>query len=130
MPYQNYPDGLYLIKQKSTNKPGVEHYGILDIGNISNIPTSNSDPIVIHQTPPHIKFVSLSGTGKWHVLGKITDEKIALSRIREAYKNPAYDLFGHNCEHFARFVALGKRESTQLQTASIGLIFTGLCLLD
>ena len=37
-----------------------------------------------------------------------------------------YDLFGNNCEHFARYVALGNRESTQVQGA---VVLTGLAAL-
>jgi len=32
VPYQGFPDGLYLVMQRSVGK-GIDHYGILDIGN-------------------------------------------------------------------------------------------------
>ncbi|MDR1789540.1 MAG: lecithin retinol acyltransferase family protein [Opitutaceae bacterium] len=35
----------------------------------------------------------------------------AKERIIEASKNPKYDLFGNNCEHFAKYVAFDKKES-------------------
>jgi hypothetical protein len=117
MPCQGYPDGLYLVKQKSPNK-GVDHYGIVDIGNRSHIQNSFgffSRPTVIHQAPPKLRADWFETTGMWTVLGKITDETMARQRLKEAAANPAYDLFGNNCEHFARFIATGKRESTQLQ---------------
>lgn len=119
MPYQGYPDGLYLVKQKSETK-GVEHYGILDIGNRRQDPNFwDGRPVVIHQVFPTLRADLFERTGQWAVLGRITDETMAFERMREAAKNPKYDLFGNNCEHFARFVATGRRESLQLQGAAI-----------
>lgn len=124
MPYQGFENGLYIARQKSQNKPGISHYGIIDIGNRIRYPNADGvNPIVIHQTPPQLRIDWLRGTGKWELLGRITDEKMACARIQEAAKNPAYDLFGNNCEHFARFIATGKKESKQIQTvATIGLV--------
>lgn len=117
MPYQQLNDGLYLVRQKSAEK-GVDHYGILDVGNRINHPqVIPIQPVVIHQRPPRIQADWLQNTGEWAVLGKITDEADAISRMHKAAENPNYDLFGHNCEHFARYVATGKRESTQVQVA-------------
>jgi len=93
----------------------VDHYGILDVGNRLNLPNVGWQPVVIHQTPPEIRLDRLEDTGNWKVLGKITDEPDAIARINKAVKNNAYDLFGNNCEHFARYIATGRRESTQLQ---------------
>ena len=119
MPYQQYPDGLYLLKQKSEAK-GVEHYGILDIGNRINHPqVDGRHPVVIHQTPPSIKLDWLQNTGAWSVLGRIADENDARARMNAAFQDPTYNLFGHNCEHFARYVATGRHESTQLQAVGI-----------
>ncbi len=127
VPYQNIEDGLYLLMQKSIDK-GIDHYGILDIGNRLNIEAVrfSSQPVVIHQTPPSIQVHWLQDTGTWNILGKITDEPMAIGRIIEASKNPLYNLFGNNCEHFARFVATGVRESRQVQAA---VFITGLAAL-
>ena len=117
MPYQNLTDGLYLLKQKSVDK-GVDHYGILDIGNRLQISQADgTHPVVIHQTPPSIRLDWLQNTGTWQVLGSITDEAMAMNRIKLAAQDSQYDLFGNNCEHFARFVATGVRESTQIKAA-------------
>lgn len=119
MPYQGYPDGLYLVKQKSPEK-GVDHYGILDIGNRVQHPgVDGINPVVIHQAPPSLRVDWFQNTGLWEVLGRVTDEPMARQRLHNAAAMPNYDLFGNNCEHFARFVATGKRESTQLQAAGV-----------
>jgi len=118
MPYQNLSDGLYLLRQKSQAK-GVDHYGILDVGNRLAHPSvaPGMQPVVLHQTPPQIQVNWLQDTGTWDVLAKITDEKDALERLKRAASDPQYNLFGHNCEHFARYVATGKKESRQVQAA-------------
>jgi len=128
MPYQEYSDGLYLVMQNSQEK-GVNHYGILDIGNrIQHPEVNNTHPVVIHQTPPKIQLSWLQDTGLWNILGKITDEAMAIERIKQASQSPNYSLFGHNCEHFARYVATGKKESTQIQAAVVIAGFAALTL--
>ena len=127
MPYQRLCDGLYLLRQWSTAK-GVWHFGILDVGNrIKNTHvTHGSQPIVIHQTPPTLRLERLSETGKWELLGRIADQKLALLRIEEAAKKPTYDLFANNCQHFATYVATGVRQSHQVQ---IAMAFLGIATL-
>jgi hypothetical protein len=123
--------GLYLMMQKTQMKGVlVDHYGILDVGNRLNLPNAGYRPLVIHQTPPQIRLDRLEDTGEWKVLGKITDEHDAISRINKALENNAYDLFGNNCEHFARYVATGRRESMQLQAIGllVGLLATVIIL--
>lgn len=128
MPYQGYHDGLYLLRQRSGSK-GVDHYGVLDVGNrLGYLKPFLSGPLVIHQTPPQVRVDPLETTGRWEVLGWITDEAGALERIKAALQAPRYDLFGNNCEHFARYVAVGKRESPQLQGAVAFIGVVGLII--
>lgn len=127
MPYNIRKAGLYLLRQKTQMKGVlVDHYGILDVGNRLNLPNVGWQPLVIHQTPPQIRLDRLEDTGDWKILGTITDEPNAISRINKAVENSTYDLFGNNCEHFARYVATGRRESTQLQAIAL---FAGLIAL-
>lgn len=134
MPYQDVPDGLYLAKQKSIIKPGlIDHYGVIDIGNILTHPQGNLImPIVIHQAFPSIRVDWLCNTGIWAEIYKVNDSQVSevKERIKEALKNPKYDLFGNNCEHFARYVTTGIKESKQLQSAvavaAIGAIIYSL----
>lgn len=127
MPYQGLPDGLYLAKQKSRIKPDlIEHYGVIDIGNILNHPQGNKKmPIVIHQALPCIRVDWLINTGCWKIIGKVKDNEITnvKKRIQRAIRNPKYNLFGNNCEHFARYVTTGIKESKQLQ-ATVGIVIT------
>lgn len=121
MPYQGYPDGLYLAVRRSPEK-AVDHYGIIDIGNRFRLAGADGiNPVVVHQRPPAIaaEWLQHAGPGDWRILGKIGDEGYAIERLKQAVANPAYDLFGNNCEHFARFIATGVRQSTQLQAAGI-----------
>lgn len=119
MPHAGQPDGLYLIRQESPSK-GVTHYGILDVGNRLRTPgLLPYGPVVIHQVPPAIRCDWLSATGEWLIVGHIADEQAALGRLRAALAKPAYHLTANNCEHFARFVAYGRKESTQVQGAAL-----------
>ena len=125
-------DGLYLIKQKCQVKGVlVDHFGILDIGNRLRLPVEGKSPVVIHQTPPRIRTDWLANMGKWELMNQITDEPNAMVRIKKALENDMYDLFGNNCEHFARYVATGFKESKQLQTAvlMVGLLATTIVLV-
>ncbi len=128
MPYQNLADGLHLLRQRSQSKEGVYHYGVLDVGNrLRRHPALPylQHPVVIHQTPPTIQANWLRDTGMWDHLGFVeyAEEANAVSRIMQALQDPLYDLFGNNCEHFARFVTTGRRESTQVNN------FVGIVLL-
>ncbi len=134
MPYQGFPDGLYLVKQKSNIKPNlIDHYGVIDIGNTLSHPQGNPYmSIVIHQAIPAIRVDWLSSTtGTWDVMGKVLDDQIlnAKKRIHEALRNPLYDLFGNNCEHFARYVTTGLKESKQLQNA-VAVVALGSLLIS
>lgn len=133
MPYQEFQDGLYLAKQKSHIKPDlIDHYGVIDIGNILNHPQGNPDmPMVIHQALPSIRIDWLVNTGTWQIIGKVKDSELASAkmRIQKAIENPNYDLFGNNCEQFARYVTTGVKESKQLQTAAGIMALTALVIL-
>jgi len=116
-------NGLYLLTQHSVEK-GVDHFGVLDVGNRLRISEVDGlHPVVLHQTPPRIQWTYLEGTGSWHNYGRIVDETSAIARIHLALQTPEYNLFSNNCEHFGRLVATGKRESLQLRG---GLVFAGL----
>jgi hypothetical protein len=127
MPFKDLPDGLFLVRQRSTTKL-VDHYGILDVGNRTQHPQvwPGSQPTVVHQYPAGLRIDWLQHTGAWDVLGQVFDEPYARERLRLAASNAKYDLFGNNCEHFARFVTTGKKESTQVQA---GLFVAGLVAL-
>ncbi len=128
MPFKNYSDGLYLLKQSSEkNGIAIEHYGVLDIGNVlGHSQHDGSHPVVIHQTPPRIRIDWLQDTGNWHVIGKVFDLISAKQRLREAFKKPSYDLFGNNCEHFARFITQNQYTSNQLVCGLAGVTTAGV----
>ena len=131
MPYQGLNDGLYLASQPAEkNGVRIEHFGVLDVGNtLQHSQANDSHPIVIHQTPPYIRADWLANTGRWNVLGRVTDVQGATCRLREAFDNPQYDLFGNNCEHFARFVTEGARRSDQIFWAGAGVVAIGTLAL-
>jgi len=127
MPYKDLSDGLYLVSQGS-EKDGVAitHFGVLDVGNILRHTASDgTHPLVIHQTPPRVRVDWLANTGNWSVMGRVTDVAGAMERLKATFSNPEYDLFGNNCEHFARFVTEGSRKSDQIFWAGVGVVAVG-----
>lgn len=108
--------GLYLVKRKGTEK-GVDHYGILDIGNRTRNPhVQGGLPFVVHLMPAGFQADWLRPTDTWIVVEKVLDENNAAERLNEAWSRPEYNLLVNNCEHFARYVATGISESKQVQT--------------
>jgi hypothetical protein len=103
--------GLYLIKTQLPTKPG-EHYAILDVGNVFARQGITS-PVLYQLSPTGVIMTSV--TTALTVLEKIEDERGAAKRFAEGLTNPRYSLFLNNCEHFARYVASGVRESSQAQ---------------
>lgn len=119
MPHLDLPHGLYWIFNDSPKK-GVKHHAILDVGNRLGYPdVSGWNPVIVHQTPPVICREPLGDPNGWHLVGRIADERGAIQRIVEACANPLYAFISNNCEHFARYVATGVRESKQVQGAGV-----------
>lgn len=117
MPYYGSETGLYLVIQKSAEK-GVDHYGILDRGNLAKNPHVHSfSAVVIHLMPPRLRVDWFQEADNWTSLGKIVDETGAIRRLQDALSRPNYNPLFNNCEHFARYVATGRHESTQVQAA-------------
>lgn len=127
MPAQGHSDGLYMVRRPA-DKLGW-HFGIAVIGNRFSLRNARpGHPMVFHQRPPRIALDRLEDTGPWFEVQRITDEWSAIQRINLAYQNPTYNLFGNNCEHFARYVATGKRESKQLQTVVLVVSLAALII--
>ena len=118
MAYVEVSEGLYLLKQRTADK-GVGHYGI-GVGSIDawKLGADPFHPVVVDLAPPSVR-VSRWEPGAWEVLERLPDQNAALERLAAAWRRSRYDLFENNCEHFARYVATGKRESRQLQGALV-----------
>jgi hypothetical protein len=118
--------GLFLVERRLANKPG-RHVGILDVGNTFQQQRLGWWSSVVYQYgPTGITFEDL--TAYWTTIKPITDVAGAVSRFREA-RLAAYDLVTNNCEHFARYVASGSRESKQVQAWGWVLGITAACLV-
>lgn len=127
MPYNNIDDGLYLAKQAGAVVKGypVTHYGIIDIGNVLECPQIDKiTPTVVHQTPPQVKLEYVSSKRPWEIIDRITDIVEAKKRIEKAVKNPKYDLFENNCEHFANYVAKANKSSGQIVIGAVATLGT------
>jgi Lecithin retinol acyltransferase len=127
-----YSDGIYLLNKPIENpfqKPG-RHYGILIKGQrfLEILGIHDRRPIVIHKTNNGI-YRDSAETYEWEILGQVPPHQItdAMRRMQLSLLSPLnYDLFINNCEHFARFVTTGKKESSQVQGVAV---IGGLVLL-
>lgn len=120
IPIGNLSPGLYWITQPAREK-GVIHHAILDVGCCVQWPARQvmDRATMFHQTPPSIRHEPIADTGFWSVHLRIGDEAAAIQRLAQACINPRYHVIGNNCEHFARYIATGVRESKQLQAFGV-----------
>ena len=126
MNLQHWPPGLYWIVQVSPMK-GVEHHAILDVGNRMRCQdVGRWQDMIVHQTPPAIRREPAAGTGHWNVLQRIADEGGSIRRLVAVCANPGYCVISNNCEHFARYIASGIRESHQLQRVGAVALVLGM----
>ena len=87
------------------------------------------EPKVIHKTDSGV-YADPYDAFNWKEIGKIPESDIPLAVLRTKLSiNDGYNLLSDNCEHFARFVTTGNKESTQVQTAGITGSLTALYFL-
>jgi hypothetical protein len=126
VPLEHLQPGLYWIVQHCDAK-GVDHHAILDVGNRMGYRDAGAgQAMIIHQTPPSIRREPFARTGYWTIEKRILDERSAVQRLIEACGRPEYHLVGNNCEHFARHIATGVRESQQVQIFGLISILLGV----
>lgn len=114
--------GLYRVKRASTASKSVQHAAVADVGNrLGLLPPREAvfnqrAVVIVHQTPPVLQYeVHPEGlSDEWTVEAPIPDETGARDRLEAAKANLKYNALGNNCEHFASFIADGKRASPQL----------------
>ncbi|MCW7497657.1 hypothetical protein ND860_14035 [Leptospira levettii] len=124
--------GLYLVKKPAEKFWGfVDHYAVMDVGNTSGLFSDvGQKPIVIEKMEGKGNvFGYLSG--EWTILGKVRDHQVfyATLRLIQALHDPTYNLFGNNCEQFARFIAEGRKTSEQVNSLGAFALFFGAVLL-
>lgn len=132
MSFIEVADGLYLgtrpAQGSGKNFPNVTHYGVIDIGNLfRNTSVKENFPVVYHKSPQSgliVEYINRDET--WTFKHPITDLEGARERLNEAAKNPAYRLFGDNCEHFANYVAWNRKVSVQSNALQL---FIGVAIL-
>ena len=126
--YQGISNGLYLCHRNARKLGFIKHHALLDLGNVLRNPKARgTHPIIYHQTIKGLRIEYL-GSETWMVdVGNpIVDLERARARILDARKNPKYDLFQNNCQHFVNRVAKGKNESEQLQVVGAIVVIGAL----
>lgn len=121
-----FVDGIFLVKRKSVKYTGVYHYGFVVSGkHLAYFDPSWKESKVIHKTNLGVHADTYL-VSDWEIVEKIRDNQIpfALFRTRLTLYD-RYNLLSDNCEHFARFVTTGKKESSQVQSP-VGLGILGV----
>lgn len=114
--------GLYVAYNMSTS---FTHKAVLDIGDVCNLAKETNNPstdrILIHMSSDNgveaLPFADYKGDWWWS--NKIYDIEEAKNRIKEYALNPQwreYHPTNNNCEHFANYVAYGRRYTSTVST--------------
>lgn len=140
MMHQAPQKGLYLARKWAGPMTPVFHWGIIDIGQClggMSLPAAARHTLVllegaeeapgtvVHRTPGELRYEPVSDLHRWKLLRRIEDEAGARARIAHALQDPAYNLVGNNCEHFARYIADGRKHSGQVMVGLMGLMGLG-----
>ena len=118
-----YSSGIYLVKTASETAPNlIDHFGVMIVGKyLKLLGYSDEIPLIFHliNTGPQVDWLEVFG--KPEVLGKVslTQELPAIKRLRFAFNNLNRWYFSNNCEHFARYITEGYKQSIQLQNAAV-----------
>lgn len=131
-----YSDGIYLVRTTSQLLPNVlHHFGVMIVGKLlRELDYSDDNPLVFHLTDGGFQVDWVEAFGKPEMLGKVDllSESQAIGRLGFASRNLNTWYVGNDCEHVARFVAEGYKQSTQLQNFGVlgGLALAFLLLRD
>lgn len=116
------PKGVYLAIRPAEKMGGlIDHYGVVEIGNVLGLVEYDVRYPIVYEKNVGEGLVANYADSRWKIVSKVDDQFLnqVRTRLNLSSQNPRYDLFGNNCEHFARFVVEGKSYSGQLQTAGV-----------
>lgn len=118
--------GIRLLKRPAPDKFNVDHYAVEVPAHLTWRLWKHIGSLIVELRPTGLVAVPIEQQTGWTATSTAENEIGATARLQEALvsANP-YDLFQNNCEHFARYVIMGKPESTQVKGA---LLFAGLLL--
>ena len=123
--------GIYRIRRAKLNGLG-SHYGVVSVGVLR---PGQVDVIDLDKKKGIRHYDSIKEWAhgrRWRLKDRVPDDRLfeAIERMREAiHRNEGYDLLSNNCEHFASWVVVGKRQSGQVTVgllAAAGALLVGL----
>jgi hypothetical protein len=107
-------EGVYLLKRWSREK-GVDHYAV-GLGGTATWRAGYHRASTVQLLPTGIHVELWTERDGWEILLRAGDAAAALARLGRL-SSQRYALLDSNCEHFAREVVTGVRESRQVQGA-------------
>jgi len=114
------PHGIFLGSRPVRGKELFRHEVIVDTR------WFRPRPVVYEQTERGFRRVPLREAGPLTITAKAPDTDVAGERLRRVAENPPpYNAATDNCQHVAREVVLGRRESPDVRGVG-ALVFGGL----
>lgn len=107
-------NGVFLLKRWSPEK-GLDHYAV-GLSASAAWRAGFRQATAIQLVPTGLRSAVWTEGDRWEVLAQAVNEQAALGRLA-ALLEGRYALMSSNCEHFARDVVTGVRESRQVQGA-------------
>jgi hypothetical protein len=104
------PHGIFLGSRPVQGKELFQHEVIVDAQ------WFRKSPVVYEQTAQGFRLVPLREAGALTITAKAPDTDVAAGRLRRVAQNPpAYNAVTDNCQHVAREVVLGRRQSPDVR---------------
>jgi hypothetical protein len=117
--------GIWLVKRWDPSK-GVDHY-VVGMTGTWPLRVERLGPTIVQLLPSGPNVAPwVQGQG-WNVVGRAPDPARAIERLIATW-GTRFDLVNNNCEHFARYVVSGTRESQQVQVG-VALVGLGLAIV-
>jgi hypothetical protein len=123
-----FTEGIFLVRRKGAKSNAYDHYGVAVSGKyLKNFSLLGQKVKVIHRIHEFDTKVIEEDYNPftWQTVHKMPESEIPLAILRTYLTQyDKYNLLFDNCEHFARFITTGKKESSQVQNV-FGLVILG-----
>lgn len=116
-----------IISRRINGMPGFKHYGVMNNGKVAHFNQYglHLDSLSVFANDEVVKVV-MPGQSKQ----SLVEFKNRFDKIMKKYKNLKYNATNNNCEHFMSELALGERQSIQIDYAKKTLMMYEPMIID